>query len=146
MQKGFAIPANPSGGSEGNNGPRHEMRDVEEGKSQGKGSHGDIQQQPQGSNKRLIILTELPPPISVDEVKRAVAEKLASFNQGQCIDVRKPPNGRTFGVIIELDTCQSAQYLMEKGLLLSGRQVRLLISCSTFLSRKHVPLHICSRP
>lgn len=123
-QKGFAIPANPSDGSEGENGPRHETRDREEGKCQGKGSHGDMQQQ-QGSNKRLIILTELPPPISVDEVKRAVAENLSSFNQGQCIDIRKPPSGRTFGVIIELDTCQSAQYLMEYGLSLNGRQVRI---------------------
>ncbi|KAL8450377.1 hypothetical protein Emag_003223 [Eimeria magna] len=131
-QKGFAIPANVGGSSGGPTSSRQDVREGEEGKGQGKAGGGvaqaddqQQQQQQQGPNKRIIILAELPPPISVEEIKRAVAERLAGFNQGQCVDVRKPSGGRTFGVIIELDTTQSAQYLVDNGFALNGRQLRI---------------------
>ena len=123
LQRGFAIPANPSGSSEGNSGLRQEERDE---KGPGKFSHGELQQQvPSGPSKRLIILAEIPSSVSTEEVKRAVNENLAAFNQGQCVDVRKPPAGRTFGVILEVDSLQSAHHLVESGLSLNGRQVCL---------------------
>ena len=116
-QRGFAVPANSSG-VEG------QRRDGEEPKGQGRVPQGDQHQFHQSqNNKRVIILAELTPPINTEDLKRAVAERLASINQGECVDVRKPPGGRTFGVTLELDTPESAQLLIDNGLSFGGRQV-----------------------
>lgn len=119
------MPANSSGSG-------GQRKDVEEARGEVRvPCNEQPQQQQQQNNKRLIILTELPVPINVEELKRAVAERLSGFNKGQCMEVRKPSGGRTFGVTLELDSTQSAQYIVDHGLPLNGKQVRLIKSCLT---------------
>lgn len=136
MQRGFAIPAVPNAAADGSG----------EDRPNGRGSQGEHQQptvphqqqqQQQPPHRRLIILAEVPATLSADELKGSINEALAAFNNGQCTDLRRPTGGRTFGIVFEVDSLQSAQYLVEHGLAINGRQVRSSViprkSCSILI-------------
>lgn len=78
---------------------------------------------PSSGNKKLVVLSEMPPEFTVEELKKAVADQLRKFNEGQAVEIRKPASGRSFGWFLELDCRQSAEYLMQQGLYVRGRQV-----------------------
>lgn len=136
--KGFAVPATRSTGSAASNGRAGAQ---EEGRTSSRSGAAQASPGAQGGEagaegpargdgppagaKKLVVLSEMPPEFSVDELKKAVADQLKKFNEGQAVEIRKPASGRTFGWFIELDCRQSAEYLMQQGLYVRGRQMRL---------------------
>nr|PIM02762.1 nuclear transport factor 2 (ntf2) domain-containing protein [Toxoplasma gondii COUG] len=142
--KGFAVPASRSTGSSANNGRAGSAQEESRASASrvgtpaasgaaswgaqgaGEGAEGPTRGDgPPAGAKKLVVLSEMPAEFSVDELKKAVAEQLKKFNEGQAVEIRKPASGRTFGWFIELDCRQSAEYLMQQGLYVRGRQMRL---------------------
>lgn len=82
---------------------------------------------PSQTNKKLTILEDIPDVTDPEEIKRAVDERLLRFNEGQVVEIRRPSSGRTYGMTIEVDCYQSAQYLVNDGLYINGRQVQCIL-------------------
>ncbi|PHJ17732.1 nuclear transport factor 2 domain-containing protein [Cystoisospora suis] len=147
--KGFAVPASNSrspgltatgGGGSGRSSPQNPPAPVG-GRSWGGGrgsqnsnspgspetwnNSGSQDSPPPSGNKKLVVLSEMPPEFTVEELKKAVADQLRKFNEGQAVEIKKPASGRSFGWFLELDCRQSAEYLMQQGLYVRGRQMRL---------------------
>ncbi|XP_026194382.1 probable serine/threonine-protein kinase fhkB [Cyclospora cayetanensis] len=125
-QRGFAVPATSSAAAERTNG-----EEKVHGRGAGGASQSEQQQQQQlpqqqqqlpQPGKRIIVLAELSPALSSEDIKRAATEALEGVNKGICVDLRKPPAGKTFGYILEMDSVASAQLLVERGLVFNGKQ------------------------
>lgn len=131
LQKGFAVPATAqSAPPRGANGVHKEAGDF----ASPRGRVGPSGSGPSQTNKKLTVLEDIPDVTDPDEIKKAVDERLLRFNEGQVVEIKKPSSGRTYGMTIEVDCHQSAQYLVNNGLYINGRQVRFHQSVAVLLS------------